>query len=135
MPRARLYCIADTAQVSDVDDFAAQWDPYDGSDTFSEGQPLSGDGGSITHRAANTLANHPDFSGTPIDVGLALNRLKSPPLLDIYACDDAFGQGTVYRLGWNGSEVTETEVGTGDLQELALSDAGLEVYQEEESLL
>ena len=132
MPRARLYCIADTVVVSDVDDFAAQWDPYDGSGTFSGGQPLSADGGaSITHRAANTLADHPEYAGTPIKVDQVLDRLKESPVLTIYACDDAFGQGTVYRLGWNGSQVTETEIGSGDLQTLALSDAGLEVYREE----
>jgi len=135
MPRARLYCIADTTVISDVDNYAAQWDPYDGSTTFSEGQPLSADGGTtITHRAANTLANHPEFTGTPIDVDQVLDRLKSPPVLDIYACDDPYGEGTVYRLGWNGSEVTETEIGSGDLQTLALQDAGLEVYQEESLL-
>jgi hypothetical protein len=135
MPRARLYCIADTTVISDVDTYAAQWDPYDGSDTFGAGQPLSADGGStITHRAANTLADHPDFDGTPIDVNLVLDRLESPPVLTVYACDDAFGQGTVHRLGWNGSQVTETEIGTGDLEELALSDAGLEAYQEESLL-
>jgi hypothetical protein len=132
MSRARLYMIADTSVVSDADAAAAEWDPLDGSTTFSEGQPLSSDGGStITHRAANTLADHPEYSGAPIAVNLVLERLKNPPLLDIYACDDAFGQGTVYRLGWNGSEVTETEVGTGDLQALALSDAGLEVHETE----
>jgi len=132
MMRARLYCIADTAQVSDADTYAAQWDPLDGSTTFSSGQPLSADGGStITHRAANTLADHPGFSGTPIDVDLVFDRLKNPPLLTIYACDDAFGQGTVYQLGWDGSQVTETEIGTGDLQTLALQDAGLEVYPTE----
>ena len=132
MPRARLYCIADTAVVSEVDNLAAQWDPLDGSTTFSEGQPLSADGGAtITHRAANTLADHPEFSGTPIDVDQVLDRLKSPPLLTIYACDNAFGQGTVYRLGWDGTQVTETEVGTGDLQTLALQDSGLEVHETE----
>jgi len=136
MPRARLYCIADTSILSDADDFAAQWDPLDGSDTFGGGQPLSADSGtSITHRGANTLADHPEYNGTPIDVDQMLDRLKGPPVLTIYACDDAYGEGMVSRLGWNGSEVTETEVGTGDLQTLALSDAGLEVYQEEESLL
>jgi hypothetical protein len=136
MSRARLYCIADTTVVSDADAEAAKWDPYDGSTTFSGGQPLSADGGSsITDRGANTLSDHPSFNGTPIDVDLVLDRLESPPVLDIYACDDAFGEGTVYRLGWNGSEVTESEIGTGDLQTLALHDAGLEVYQEEESLL
>jgi len=130
--RARLYCIADTSVVSDADAAAAEWDPLDGSTTFSTGQPLSGDGGStITHRAANTLADHPEYSGTPIDVDLALDRLKGSPLLTIYACDDPYGEGTVYRLGWNGSEVTETEVGSGDLQALALSDAGLEVHETE----
>jgi len=132
MPRARLYCIADTTVISDVDNYAAEWDPLDGSDTFSKGQPLSSDGGStITHRGANTLADHPGFEGTPIDVDLALDRLKGPSVLTIYACDDAFGQGTVYRLGWDGMQVTETEVGTGDLQTLALQDAGLEVHETE----
>ena len=132
MPRARLYIIADTTILSDADAEAAKWDPLDGSTTFSEGQPLSADGGAtITHRGANTLADHPGFDGTPIDVDLVLDRLKGPPLLTIYACDGAFGQGTVYRLGWNGSEVTETEIGSGHLQPLALQDAGLEVYQTE----
>ena len=135
MPRTRLYCIADAAVVSDVDDLAAEWDPYDGSTTFSEGQPLSADAGAtITHRAANTLADHPGFTGTPIDAGQVLDRLKSPPILTIYACDDPYGQGTVYRLGWDGTQVTETEIGTGDLQTLALQDAGLQVYQEESLL-
>jgi hypothetical protein len=132
MAHVRLYCIADTTVVSDVDDFAAEWDPLDGSTTFSEGQPLSADGGAtITHRAANTLADHPSFDGKPIDVDLVYERLKEPPVLTIYACDDPYGQGTVYRLGWNGSQVTETKVGTGDLQALALSDAGLEVHETE----
>jgi hypothetical protein len=135
MPHPRLYVIADSAVAEDADDFAAQWDPYDGSTTFSSGQPLSADSGAtITHRAANTLADHPSFTGTPIDVDLVLDRLKSPPLLDIYACDDPYGEGAVHRLGWNGSEVTETLVGTGDLQALALSDAGLQVYQTESVL-
>ena len=135
MPRSRLYCIADTAVVEDVDNYAAQWDPLDGSDTFSTGQPLSADGGStITHRGANTLADHPGFTSTPIDVDLVLDRLKESPVLTLYACDDAFGQGTVYRLGWNGSQVTETKIGNGDLQTLALQDAGLQVYQEESLL-
>jgi len=135
MPRARLYMIADTTVVSDADAEAAKWDPYDGSTTFSEGQPLSADGGlTITHRAANTLADHPGFTGTPIDVDQVLERLKGPPLLTIYACSDPYGEGTVYRLGWDGSQVTETEIGSGDLQALALSDAGLQVY-ETESLL
>jgi hypothetical protein len=129
MPRARLYCITHTTVVEDVDNYAAQWDPLDGSTTFSEGQPLTADGGStITHRAANTLADHPDFDGTPIAVDQVLDRLKNPPLLTIYACDDPYGEGTVYRLGWDGTQVTETEVGSGDLQTLALQDAGLEVY-------
>jgi hypothetical protein len=132
MPRARLYCIAKTTVLSDADAGAATWDPLDGSTTFSEGQPLTADGGStITHRAANTLADHPDYSGTPIAVDQVLDRLKSPPVLTIYACDDPYGEGTVYRLGWNGSQVTETEVGTGDLQTLALQDAGLEVHETE----
>jgi len=129
---ARLYCIADTTVVSDADAEAAEWDPLDGSTTFSEGQRLSADGGlTITHRAANTLANHPDYEGTPIDVNLALDRLKDPPLLDIYTCDDPYGEGTVYKLGFNGTQVTETLVGNGDLQALALSDAGLEVHETE----
>jgi len=124
--------IADTSQVSDADAKAAEWDPADGSSTFSGGQPLSADGGStITHKAANMLANHPDYSDRPIDVDLALNRLKSPPVLTIYACDNAFGEGAVHRLGFDGTQVTETEIGTGDLQTLALSDAGLEVYPSE----
>jgi len=132
MPRARLYCIADTTVVEDVDNYASAWDPLDGSTTFSEGQPLSADGGAtITHRAANTLADHPGFDGTPIDMDLVFERLKSPPVLVIYACDDAYGEGTVYRLGWNGTQVTETEIGTGDLQTLALQDAGLEVHETE----
>jgi hypothetical protein len=132
MPHARLYCIADVSVISDADAEAAKWDPLDGSTTFSEGQPLSADGGtSITHRAANTLADHPGFNGTPIDVDLVLDRLKNPPVLTIYACDDPYGEGTVYRLGWNGAQVTETEIGTGDLQDLALSDAGLEVHETE----
>jgi hypothetical protein len=136
MDTKRLYMIADTTVVSDVDNFAAQWDPLDGSTTFSEGQPLSSHGGAtVTHRGANTLADHPGFSGTPIDVDQVLDRLKSPPLLTIYACDDAFGEGTVYQLGWNGSEVTETAIGSGDLQAVALQDAGLQVYQEEGGLL
>jgi hypothetical protein len=132
MPRARLYCIADTTVISDVDNYAAEWDPLDGSTTFSGGQPLSADGGStITHRAANTLADHPSYNGTPIDVDLVFERLKAPPVLTIYACDDPYGEGTVHRLGWNGSQVTETLVGSGDLQTLALQDAGLEVYPTE----
>jgi len=61
-------------------------------------------------------------------VDLALDRLKDPPLLTIYACDDPYGEGTVHRLGWDGTQVTETEVGAGDLQTLALQGAGLEVY-------
>ena len=130
--RRRLYMIADTTQVSDADAEAAKWDPLDGSDTFLTGQPLSNDGGStITHKGANTLANHPGFSGTPIDVDLVYERLKDPPILTIYACNHAFGQGTVYLLGWDGSQVTETEIGTGDLQTLALQDAGLDLYETE----
>jgi len=131
MPRARLYMIVDTTVVSDADAEAATWDPLDGSDTFATGQPLSADGTTITHRAANTLADHPDYTGTPIDVNLVYERLKNPPLLDIYACDDPYGEGTVYRLGWDGTQMTETEVGTGDLQTLALQDAGLEVHETE----
>lgn len=78
MPRARFYMIADTTVISDVDNYASEWDPLDGSTTFSEGQPLSSDGGTtITHRAANTLADHPGFSGTPIDVDLVLD--STPP--------------------------------------------------------
>jgi hypothetical protein len=135
MDTKRLYIIADTTVVSDADAKAAEWDPLDGSTTFSEGQPLSADGGAtITHRAGNTLADHTGFDGTPIDVDKVLNRLKSPPVLVIYACDDPYGEGTVYRLGFDGTQVTETEIGTGDLQELALQDAGLEAYQEESLL-
>jgi hypothetical protein len=131
----RLYMIADTTIVSDADTKAAGWDPLDGATTFSEGEPLSSDGGlTITHRAANTLADHPDYSGTPIDVDRVLDRLKSTPILDVYACDDPYGEGTVYKLGFDGTQVTETEVGTGDLEELALSDAGIEAYQEESIL-
>jgi len=115
-----------------VDNYASNWDPLDGSTTFSKGQKLSSDGGtSITHRAANTLANHPNFDGTCINVNLVLDRLKEPPVLDIYSCDNPYGQGVVYQLGWDGSQITENEVGTGDLQKIALQDAGLEVYQEE----
>ena len=135
MPYARLYCIADTTLIPDVDTYAAEWDSLDGSTTFSEGQPLSSDGGNtITHRAANTLADYPDFDGTPIAVDQVLDRLKNPPVLVIYACDNALGNGTVYKLGWDETQVTETEVGTGDLEELALSDAGIEAYQEESLL-
>jgi hypothetical protein len=135
MPHARLYMIADTTVISDVDNYAAEWDPLDGSDTFSKGQPLTADGGStITHRAANTLADHPEYAGTPINVDQVLDRPKSPPILDIYVCDDAFGQGAVYKLGWDGTQMTETEVGSGDLQTLALQDAGLEVYQNDSLL-
>ena len=135
IPHARLYCIADTTIIPDVDNYASSWDPYDGSTTFSEGQPLSSDGGAtITHISANTLADHPNFDGTPIAVDQVLNRLKDPPILSIYACDHALGQGTVLKLGWHGSQVTETEIGTGDLQTLALQDAGLGV-QETESLI
>jgi len=136
MSHARFYCIADTTVISDVDNYAAEWDPYDGADTFSGGQPLSADSGtSITHRGANTLADHPEYNGTPIAVDQVLDRLKSPPLLTIYACDDPYGEGTVHRLDWDGSQVTEALVGSGDLQALALSDARLEVYHEEGSLL
>jgi len=124
--------IASVAVLSDANAEAAKWDPADGSTTFSEGQPLSSDGGStITHRGANTLADHPEYTDTPIDVDLALDRLKNPPLLNIYACDDAFGEGAVHRLGWNGTQVTETLVGSGDLQTLALQNAGLEVHETE----
>lgn len=132
MPRARLYMIVSVSVVEDADAEAAKWDPMGGSDTFATGQPLSVDGGTtITHRGANTLADHPGYDGTPINVDLALDRLKSPPILTIYACDDPYGQGSVHRLSWNGSQVTETEIGTGDLQTLALQDAGLEVYPTE----
>jgi hypothetical protein len=133
---ARLYCIADTAILSDVDNYAAEWDPFDGSTTFSGGQPLSADGGStITHRAANTLADHPDFSGRPINVDKALDRLKNPPLLSIYACGNPYGRGVIYKLGWDGTQVTETKIGKGDLQDLALSDAGLEKYKDQNAFL
>ena len=132
MRRARLYIIAESNILSDVDSKAKEWDPHDGSTTFSDGQPLSSDGGStITHRAANTLANHPSYNGSPINLDLVYERLKDPPVLDIYACDNAFGRGIVYKLGWDGSQVTEAEIGTGDLQTLALQDAGLEVYETE----
>ena len=132
MPFARLYMIADINILSDVDSKAKEWDPLDGSTTFSEGQALSSDGGvSVTHRGANTLTNHPSFDGQPIDVNLVLERLKSSPSLTIYSCDDPYGEGNIYRLGWDGSEVTETAIGTGNLQTLALQDAGLEVYETE----
>lgn len=129
---ARFYIIASVAVLAEADAEAEKWDPLSGSATFSKGQALSGDGGNtITHRGANTLANHPEHAGSPIDVDKVLNRLKTAPLLDVYSCDDPYGQGPVHRLAFNGSEITETKIGNGDLQTLALSDAGLEVYHDQ----
>jgi len=133
MPQARLYLIADATIVTQLDTAASEWGPMDGATTFSEGRPLSADGGStITHKAANTLADHPAFEGQPIDVDRLIETFASTPAMDVYECDDPFGSGTVYRLDVLGADAIEkTEIGTGDLQTLALEDAGLVVYETE----
>lgn len=123
----RLYAIVDTSVVDTADSRAAEWDlAGDGGSTFSNGAALSDDGGaSITHRAMNCLDN-PD-EGSIVDRSVLWDALANTPLFDVYGCDDRLGDGTVYRTS-NGGWV---EIGTGDLETVALADAGLEKYEAE----
>lgn len=122
----RIYAIVDASFADQADDRAEQWDlTGDGSTSFSSGAALSDDGASITHRAMNCLDN-PD-EGSIIDRSVLWDAFSNTPLAAIYGCDDRLGEGTVYgydKGAWS-------EVGIGDLETIALNDAGLTTYETE----
>jgi hypothetical protein len=123
----RYYCIVDTSALSAAESAAVEWDTSgDGTGTFEDGAPLSDDGGStLTHRACNTL-------GGPIDVTYLLDTFVSVSAMSVYRCHDDLGNGLVERAEVLGADTYEwTEIGDGDLQTLALQDAGMVVYQTE----
>lgn len=120
----RYFCIIDVSVLSVVENAAEEWSTSgDGAGTFEQGAPLSDDGGaSITHRACNTLSG-------PIDAQRLLDAFVSVGAMDVYRCDDDLGNGLAERAEVLGADAYEwIEVGTGDLSDLALGDAGMEVY-------
>jgi len=131
MPK-RFYKIIEVAFLPLVDPGPQDWDTSgDGSGTFSEGVRLSDDGGSsITHRGANTLVKHPDHDSKVIDDDLVINAFTATSAMEVYRVDDHLGNGLVERADVLGADAVEwNEVGTGDLQTLALDDMGLVVYE------
>jgi len=115
----RYFSSVETTALNAAENTAKAWDTSgDGTGTFEEGAPLSDDGGStITHRACNTLTS-------PIDTSRVLEAFTKTPLYDLYRLDADLSPGTVERYDstdWN-------EIGSGNLQEIVLSDAGLEIY-------
>ncbi|AFH22445.1 hypothetical protein OSG_eHP25_00120 [environmental Halophage eHP-25] len=123
----RYFCIVNTSALATAESAAIEWDAEgNGAGTFEQGAPLSGDGGaSVTHRACNTL-------GGPIDVQYLLDTFVSVSAMDVYRCDDDLGDGLVERADVLGADAYEwAEIGTGDLPDLALQDAGMQVYQTE----
>lgn len=118
----RLYVIADNSVLNAAEDAAVSWDVEgDGSGTFEQGARLSDDGGtSHTHSACNGLESC-------VDLTKVQEALTNTPLFSVYGCTDRLGNGTVYEYAGG----TWTEVGTGDLETQALTDAGLDKYEAE----
>ena len=130
----RFYKIIEVSFLPLTGTTPQDWDTSgDGSDTFTGGVRLSGDGGdSITHRGANTLVKHPDYQSKVIDDGLVIDAFTATSAMEVFRVDDHLGTGLVERANVLGADAVEwTEVGTGDLQTLALNDMGLVVYETE----
>ena len=124
----RYFCIVDISVLPTATDAAVEWDVSgDGSGTFEKGVRLSSDGGaSITHRACNTLVS-------PIDSSVVVETLVAVSAMDLYRLDkDLPVPGAVDKLNVLGADAWEwNAVGNGNLQTLALSDAGLVIYETE----
>ena len=122
----RFYAIATSSIILTVDSAAEAWDlGGDGTGTFTEGAPLSNDGGqSITHRGCNCLWNT-DL----IDIDFLLSTFASTPPMTIYRCQDRLGNGVVEKANVLGADAIEwNQIGNGDFVDIALQDAGLERY-------
>ena len=124
----RYFCVVDVSFLAEAESAAVEWDVSgDGSTTFEQGARLSSDGGdSITHRACNTLVS-------PIDASVVVETLVAVSAMDLYRLDkDLPVPGAVDKLNVLGADAWEwNAVGNGDLQNLALSDAGLVIYETE----
>lgn len=121
----RLYIIAANSILSSAEQSAINWDiEGDGTGTFQTGQPLSNDGGvSHTHSACNVLESC-------VDLPVVFNALMNTPMLNAYGSDDRLGKGKVYKRnsGSPNNSGSWTQIGTGNIQTIALNDLGLDRY-------
>lgn len=119
----RLFIIVATANLDAAETAAEEVDVEGiGTGSFADGAPLSADGGTThTHSAANVLRSC-------IDPQKATEFFDTVPFDAVYGCTDKLGEGDVYRF--DGTQYTGP-IGTGDLESVALSDAGLTKYQTE----
>jgi len=119
----RLYIIVHNDNLDAAETAAEEVDVEGiGTGSFKNGGVLSSDGGTThTHSAANVLRSC-------IDTEKATEYFDSVPFAEVYGCTDKLGNGDVYRF--DGTEYVGP-VGTGDLQEVALDDAGLNTYETE----
>jgi hypothetical protein len=119
----RLYIIVHNNNFTAAETAAEEVDVAGiGTGSFQDGAVLSADGGTThTHSAANVLR-------PCIDTDAATDFYASVPFDAVYGCTDKLGEGDVYRF--DGTEYTGP-IGTGDLESVALSDAGLDTYQTE----
>lgn len=117
----RYAIIADVDNQSAANNAAASWDPDTGGDQTFGNVKLSADGTTpASHTGCNTLTN--STMRTQI-----LDALGNVPLYDVYRVQGKSTTGDVERKdksGW-------TAIGTGDIWQVALSDAGLQVIQPE----
>jgi hypothetical protein len=116
----RLYIIVATSNLDAAETAAGEVDAAGvGTGSFQDGAPLSSDGGTThTHSAANVLR-------PCIDPQKATDFYDTVPFDAVYGCTDKLGEGDVYRFDGTGY----VQVGTSDLESVALSDAGLTTYQ------
>lgn len=118
---ARLYIIVHNDNLAAAETAAEEVDAAGvGVGSFKNGAPLSADG-THTHSAANVLRGC-------IDPQEATDFYSTVPFDAVYGCTDKLGEGEIYRF--DGTEYTGP-IGTGDLETLALQDAGLDTYQTE----
>jgi len=119
----RLYIIVHNDNLTAAETAAEEVDIAGiGTGSFKNGALLSNDGGTThTHSAANVLR-------PCIDTQKATEFFDSVPFSEVYGCTDKLGEGDVYRF--DGTEYTGP-IGTGDLEDVALSDAGLDKYETE----
>jgi len=116
----RLYIIVANENLTAAETAAEDVDVTGiGTGSFEQGARLSEDGGDThTHSAANVLRSC-------IDPQKATDFYDTVPFYAVYGCTDKLGEGDVYRFDGTGY----VQVGTSDLESVALSDAGLTTYQ------
>lgn len=116
--------------VEQVESDALAWDTSgDGRGTLSAGAAISTDGGaSVTHRACNTL-------GGPIDEDYLTEVYASTAALEMYRLQADTSPGLVQYGDVLGADAIDwVDVGTGDLQTLALNHFGGQVFDIPEDL-